>query len=405
MKQNASSARTYPPISIVENQHYPEQKAPVKYALYAKSNLLINSKGRSSQLGLKLFAVSISKIQQKNNGELSAMITGRELKDLLGTNSGSLYQRIKDLIQPKDETVPSILDWRIYINKDDAEYVEGINLITDCKFENGIFTANFNKKIKNEILGLSRDYTILNLLEVTKLSSAAAIKLYECCRSEMDLQRARTHSNGPYTIYYDLPELKQLLGIVNPKGINEKKRGKPSEDRTMHKRLDDLYPRFSDFKKRVLDTACADISKNTSIEIEYETIKGGTGGKVLGIEFVVSRKLTQKEVPKVSADDNEKAIIVLDTMELIDGLGVADAKAICKAADYDFAKIRGAYKLSLKQRHIDNFTGWMIAAVKDGYQELAPKRKSSGKASGNRFTKIIESDYDIESIEEEFIDN
>jgi plasmid replication initiation protein len=74
-------------------------------------------------------------------------------------------------------------------------------------------------------------------------------------------------------------------------------------------RLDDLrinldvpksYHDLSNFKKRVLDPSCDEISKNTDIKLTYETVKRGRS--VIAIRFIIENK-TPKTVAKGHIQD------------------------------------------------------------------------------------------------------
>ena len=95
--------------SFLSNQHY------------KKANTLINSKGRSTLLVQKLFAVSIAKAElNPDDNTLEANIYGTDLKKIFGVKGGSFYEHIKAAIEPA-KSKPSILDWRIIYSNDDTK--------------------------------------------------------------------------------------------------------------------------------------------------------------------------------------------------------------------------------------------------------------------------------------------
>lgn len=55
------------------------------------------------------------------------------------------------------------------------------------------------------------------------------------------------------------------------------------------------YQDLSNFKKRVLDPSCDEISKNTDIKVNYETVKRGRS--VIAIRFNIESKITKKVEP------------------------------------------------------------------------------------------------------------
>jgi plasmid replication initiation protein len=55
---------------------------------------------------------------------------------------------------------------------------------------------------------------------------------------------------------------------------------------------DDIYPKFADFKKRVLDAAVKELNNKTNLVIEYQTMK--TGKKITAIKFDFEEAAQQK---------------------------------------------------------------------------------------------------------------
>jgi hypothetical protein len=51
----------------------------------------------------------------------------------------------------------------------------------------------------------------------------------------------------------------------------------------------DEYPRWSDFKRRILDSNQKALAENTDIRYTYEPIRNGRGGKVTGINFTIKK--------------------------------------------------------------------------------------------------------------------
>lgn len=375
--------------------------------IYKKSNRLINAKGRSNSLGLKLFAISVRNIELSKDGSLVAHVSGTELRELFNRKSGSFYTQIRDLIKPSDETKASLLDWRMYIEKGDE--LRGVNIITDATFKGGQLDVRFNSLVKDEIYDLKGNYSSLNLLYSIQMSSPYGIRFYEIFKSHMDLERARTGNNGPYTVVYDIDELKRTLGIINPIG---KDKGTAA------------YPNYTSFRRNVLDKALSELNTITNIHCTYEGIRSGKGGKIVSVRFTLTRMDQTKKTAKPSVIDttsNEmtdaKFAFISRINELLsaESISLIDIKAICDAAEYNEQKICTAYELEKHAKNVENFTAWMIAAIKGGYQASKTMKKTQKTSNNNTssrrrkrkdsFDNFEEREYDMDAIEKKLLDD
>lgn len=72
----------------------------------------------------------------------------------------------------------------------------------------------------------------------------------------------------------------------------------PIEDLRTNLAVPKSYHDLSNFKKRVLDPSCEEISKNTDINLSYKTVKRGRS--VIAIRFTIENKIDKKkEVKKI----------------------------------------------------------------------------------------------------------
>lgn len=78
---------------------------------------------------------------------------------------------------------------------------------------------------------------------------------------------------------------------------------------------------------------------------------------------------------------------------------VKDIKAIAVAAENNYERVKNAYDIYKKQKVCAaNFTGWMIAAIKNGY-------KASRKYCSNGFHDFEQNEYDFDQLEMELLSN
>ncbi|WP_026495627.1 replication initiation protein [Butyrivibrio sp. WCD3002] len=379
---------------------------------YRKANTLINSKGRSTLLVQKLFAVSIAKAEHNpDDNTLEANIYGTDLKKIFGVKGGSFYEHIKSAIEPA-KNKPSILDWRIIYSNDETQEIEAINVITDASFKNGVLNVRYNNKITPYLTNLQSNYTVLSLAEAVQLNSVYSFRLYEILKAEMDRQRAITKRPGPYYVQYHLTDLKLRLGIIDsqadPEIISALKKGNPDYDK-IEKQADKLdgagkLKTFGNFKKFALDKAQKELNETTSIWFDYEPVKAGRGGKVVNIRFIidVNPKVKKCDIPEEKANKTT----VIDSMEVIDQIQdiidqkikFSEIRAIAEAADYNIDKVRAAYELSKKNKNIDNFVGWMISAIKNDY-------KAAGSGNSSIVGKYVQGSFNYDEWEQDLLDN
>ncbi|WP_026527434.1 replication initiation protein [Butyrivibrio sp. VCD2006] len=391
--------------SFLSNQHY------------KKANTLINSKGKSTLLVQKLFAVSIAKAElNQDSNTLEANIYGTDLKKIFGVKGGSFYEHIKAAIEPV-KSKPSILDWRIIYSNDETREIEAINVITDASFKNGVLNVRYNSKITPYLANLQNNYTVLSLAEAVQLNSVYSFRLYEILKAEMDKQRAITKKEGPYYVQYHLTDLKLRLGIIDsqadPAIISALKKGNPDYD-AIERQADKLdgagkLKTFGNFKKFALDKAQKELNETTSIWFDYEPVKAGRGGKVVSIRFKIDVNPRVKDKNNISNDliQKENAINPARELELMDQVqDIIDEKvkpseirSILKVSGYNVDKIKNAYDLYTRQSNtVENFVGWMISAIKNNYS-------IAGASTRPIVGEYVQSTLSYEDMESELLDN
>lgn len=388
---------------------------------YSKSNALINAKGKTSLFCQKLMAIGIQQAEEDEEGNLTTTIRGTDLRKIFGNKNGSFYQEIKELVEPV-KGKPSLLDWRVIYTDDATERVEAINIISDAKFEDGVFSFSFNKKVKSQVWELKSNYTIFSLTETIPLKSIYSFRIFELLKAELDKQQYRAKKNGTYrpgdTYITDinLTDLKLKLGIIDPntdrKILDAIKKDNPDfdmiEDLAKGQKDTAKYRRFSDFREATLEVAKKELEVKTSISFDYEQLKSGRGGRTTGIRFFIHSKQDERvevidtqEKPVSEISEAEKYGIAFQTQVMLgtELFSMEDVLVIIKAANYDMDRISNAYNLFKKSKTtIDNPTGWMIDAIKKDY------RPSKGKVN-HAFNSFPQNSYDFNALEEALLDN
>ncbi|MCR5402761.1 MAG: replication initiation protein [Butyrivibrio sp.] len=397
---------------------------------YSKSNSLINAKGTTSLLAQKIFSVGIQQAQlDERTGQLVTTLHGGDLRRIFGNKGGSFYEHIRDLVEPEKEKA-SLLDWRIIYTNDQTKELEALNVVTDCKFKDGILEMRYNNRITDQLYQLKENYTMFSLEETIPLKSIYSYRIYEILKSEFDKQSYIAHKRGenmdnsePYILVMNLTDLKLRLGIIDPNEnkeiINALKKSnidfdyieqlsqetaERKRDKGTNKTGKAKYSVFSTFRKNTLDKAKEELDEMTSIRFEYEPIKSGRGGRIHSIRFMIYDKrqrvqvVEKKQIRILTQDEKDEFIDNLN--EIIDEkLKIKDLRAIAEAAEYDLGKVEKAYAvMSSMGGRVDNVTGFMIKAIRDGYDEPV-------KANKNRFHGFKQNTYDFDELERQLVDN
>jgi len=119
------------------------------------------------------------------------------------------------------------------------------HVLDTAEYEDGILRLKLDKKMNDIFLQLkaSKNYTHYELMEFVGLTSTHAQRIYELVKQyQHSKQRKRKVT---------IEELKIMLGI------------------------EDKYPQFKEFRRKVLDVAYKQIHKNTTLRYEWKPIKKG----------------------------------------------------------------------------------------------------------------------------------
>ncbi len=396
---------------------------------YSKSNSLINAKGTTSLLAQKIFSVGIQQAQlDDRTGQLVTTLHGGDLRKIFGNKGGSFYEHIKDLVEPEKEKA-SLLDWRIIYTNDTTKELEALNVVTDCKFKDGILEMRYNNRITDQLYQLKENYTMFSLEETIPLKSIYSYRIYEILKAEFDKQSYIAHKRGenldnsePYIMVMNLTDLKLRLGIIDPNEnkeiINalkksnidfdyieqlsqetaERKKGKGTSKTGKAK-----YSVFSTFRKNTLDKAKEELDEMTSIRFEYEPIKSGRGGKIHSIRFKIYDKkktvvdvVEKKKIRVLTQEERDEFIDSLNDI-IMERLKIRDLRAIAEAADYDITKVEKAYRIMSSKNNVNDVTAFMISAIREGYEEPV-KRKSA-------FNPFEQRGYDFAELEKQLLEN
>lgn len=236
---------------VNEEQFKKEQLTSNRWELVVKSNdLLRNTRYTLNSTEQKLLVYIISMIKPEDKEFKEVEINIIEYCKLAGieTNSGNIYQYIKEQIQALANK-----SWWIPLG-DKKEIL--FRWIDKASIEkgSGIIKIKLHDNLKPYLLDIRSNFTKYELINVLALKGKYAIRLYELFKSYL--------WQGHWEISVD--ELKNLLNIA------------------------DKYKQFKEFKRSLLKPAIDEINKFTDLQIDYKPVYQGKAIK--NILFSIGEK-------------------------------------------------------------------------------------------------------------------
>lgn len=255
---------------------------------YALSNVIIESKFLMSIEAQKIIYIAISKVREiEELFDKSVFLSSKEFISMTCTNDKKIYKKL--FTAAEEITTALIIDkqgknFKMFTWATLCEYTEHEN-------KKGILIT-FNPNLKPYLTNLQKNYTLLNINNITKLSSKYSIKLYTL------LQMDKYKINFVYTI----SDLRFWFGI------NET-----------------LYSGFAELKRRVLDPAIIEINEKTDLIIHSDFIKSGNGktNKITSVAFKVASKIQTIPIKLEGAKKQVKSLdfetkIVVSSSDLVE---------------------------------------------------------------------------------------
>ncbi len=395
-----------------KNTEYSLVKADDKYS---KSNFLISSKYSSSLLENQILAMSLADVRnfkQDNNGILVSELKARDIIEKLHKNSGSFYKEL-------DNVARAMTTRSVGMQDPDKKVFDYIAVVIRAKYENGKFSIYYNPYITNYIQNIEKNFTRLSLSIMTSFKSVYSFRLYELLKAQCYSQYQSKNDPNKFIIAFSLSELKLSLGVVNAALDSVKNvlrsQNNPDFDKAVEVSPEKKFDSWREFKRWVLDASINEINScdengnyKTDLDVMYDTVKQGRGGKVCRVIFTVTLHKMVEPMKKKELSEDEMDSFIDQIADLLADerpkIKLKDMRALAKASDYDIEKLEKAYELS-KNSSIENLVGWLITAMKEGYEAKPSDRKNEIKNKFNNFEQMEFNDIDIEQYEKLIIDN
>lgn len=319
-----------------------------------QSNKLIGAKYAFSVIEHKLVRLLASMVKKDDEDFKEYKFRALELSKILGIDSTNIYRQI-------DKITDNLMATVLSVKNDDSKEFYKKHLIKNAKFTNGILTLKIDDDMKEFYLKL-KQYTRYQLWNVMKFKNKYSFGIYELSKQYEKI--------GYRTI--SIEELKFTLDI--PK---------------------DKYPRYSNFKQKVIDKSVEEVNKYTDLKIKCDGVKEGR--KVTYVKFdIKSNSKNEIAVTKAIEQPKENYIEVQNIVKSPQ-ITLIEAQRIYDSAKGNLNQIHKVYN-HFKDKKLDNFVGMMISMVKPGaFQEPKPSNLT------DNFNNYNQRQYDFSDLEKKLL--
>ena len=278
-------------------------------AIVQKRNVLNEIRKNNMSLSeLRLFSIYLSKI---NSRDISTRLVRFPLEDfqkIIGISVGT------DNITHFRNTIIKLLQQVVEIPNERGGYTafqlfKQVEVAKD-EFEQWYVEIDAHDKALPLMFDFKNRYFSYELWNALRLKSSNQIRMYEILKQYENIGKREI----------TVTELKNLLGIA------------PTE-----------YPRWDNFKIKVLDSCKQALAENTDITFTYERGKSGQGGKWLTIIFHIQKNKNHVDDLSLSDFIAQTPYIESEVMEANDIIS-----QLSKVCNYDFTReeIQSAYNFA-----------------------------------------------------------
>jgi len=246
--------------------------------LIVKSNKLIDAKYNLSLQQIKFINLMISKLDKDATTFFKMEFKTAELLNTMNIDRRNISKLKTNLSGLRQKTV-------ILINDTDTYAECGFLSYFKIDGETGYTTIKFEEEMTSLLLNLKKNFTKLSLEKILNFNSVYSIRIYEILEKHASLLK-KYKNTKLINFEIKLDELKEIL--IGSYNIKSKKIEIPTS-----------YSNYGMFKKRVLETAHAELKAKGDYYFEYEPVK--TSRKITSIIFKI---MTNKD--KIKKDFKEK---------------------------------------------------------------------------------------------------
>lgn len=280
-----------------------------------------------------------------------------DFMELLGVDTKTKYTEVPKITK---ELMKKVFE----IEEDDTLIQTAWLSSATYKKGSGMVEIEFSPKLKPYMLKLNGLFTQYKLANILSMKSKYSPRIYEILKCNEFKQQGY--------IEIEVEELRKLL------------------------KADNVYPKYNDFKRYILERTQKELKKISDISFDFEETK--TGRKVTSIKFFIKSNKKFNDSKELSVDiDTKNDIIKLVELMKDHDITYREAESIYKSGNGDLMYIAEVYDY-FKNKSADNFIGLMVTQVKPGV--FNKPKQSQNKTSFNNFEPR---QYDYDELEKKLL--
>lgn len=326
----------------------------IKPVIY-KSNYIVEASYKLTLGEQRVIHVLTSMINKDDEEFKVYKLTIKEFIEILGSKNKNIYSEVARYIESLRERDLKIIKEKSILKTkwlSSAEYFHNEGYVELC----------FDPKLKPYLLLLKGRFTQLPLSQMMSFKKQYSSRLYELLKQYEKIGERKI----------TIEELRTYLGIDY-----------------------DQYPKYGNFKQKILTEAEKEINNGTDINIRFEEIK--MGRRVTELKYIIEsqkipeRNLSDKKKLVVTSEKESSETILNEIRSMLDNkVTHLEAKKLYDASNKNLVEISRVYNYT-KGKSVNNLVGYMIGIMKNGFiepQKNVPKNKD-----------FTEREYDFEELE------
>lgn len=359
-----------------------------------KSNYLIMSKYKMTLLEEQVLTLALSKLKvypENMGAQIQAVLFPNEISRII-SDKAHIYRDLKRLSA-------SLTSKNVVIEDGKGNY-NAFAIIPEAPYENGQMTITFSRQLLPYVTNLTSNFTLLSKAILSSFKHIASHKLYQVLRKEL-YHCDPDINDGKYDIYYNISELRFVLGFANADNSKVKERmgrfrSKESVDWDYLYSLlpsnERKYERWRDFASKVLKPAQEEITEKSDLSFTYEPVRSGRNIRI--VKFTIfhnipvqdhsERMVSMEQMQEVPSPDELEASAAQAMLynELVRHNGITrdDVTNFLKLTDGDVSLVRKAVEKADRQPELRNYIGYIISCIRNHYEDIPTLNGSAERA-------------------------
>lgn len=244
--------------------------------ILTQSNHLIESAYENSLIEMRLLFLALTKIDSRNpqpEGEYT--IRPKEYQELFSLHDSNSYEQLRTAVDSLARKPLITYEWnekKQHIEKVQRSWFSIIRYAVTG--DSTDIMLRFSDSVSAYLYELKTEFTQINLIDMVKLDSPFAFRLYTWLFKYINLKAFRNADGVVSTAPLQIDWMKERTGLA----------GK--------------YPQYKEFKRRVLDPAIDVINAHTRLSVTYEPVKQGRNVQAIICSYIEESKLPPGAPPK-----------------------------------------------------------------------------------------------------------